>query len=180
MIGAFIGVRNAISLALAIIVNLARWCNGTISNEKRVDMEIKVKVLRGDGVPQRAYPGDVCFDLEWRPSATCEAKKLYRCIPARFETGVALELPPGYEAVVRGRSGLALKGVMAHQGTVDTGYRGEIFVVLMHYMIEPVEFTPGDRIAQLAIREVPIVSLIEENELSSTERGERGGGSSGR
>lgn len=100
------------------------------------------------------------------------------------ETGVRIELPPGYEAQVRSRSGLAaVHGVIVlnSPGTVDADYRGEIGVILMNLGTAPVKFDTGDRIAQLVIAKVERAEFVEveEEELGETERGEGGFGSTG-
>jgi dUTP pyrophosphatase len=95
-------------------------------------------------------------------------------------TGLAIELPPGYEAQVRPRSGMALKhSITVNFGTIDPGYRGEIRVVMfnlgrMEYVIER-----GDRIAQLIVARYEAIEW-EEGELGESERGSGGFGSSGR
>ena len=97
-------------------------------------------------------------------------------------TGLAIELPPGYEAQVRPRSGLALKyGITLPNSpaTIDPGYRGEIKVILHNLGRQPFEVQPGERIAQMVIARYEAVEW-EEAELSESQRGEGGFGSSGR
>jgi dUTP pyrophosphatase len=98
-------------------------------------------------------------------------------------TGLALALPPGYEAQVRPRSGLALRHGIAlvnSPGTVDADYRGEVQVVLINLSREPFTLRRGERIAQLVVAPVSRVSLVELEVLDTTERGEGGFGSTGR
>lgn len=97
-------------------------------------------------------------------------------------TGVHLEIPQGYEAQVRSRSGLALKkGVMVLNtpGTIDSDYRGEVRVILMNLGHEPFKVEPGDRIAQMVFCPVAKVEWEETDRLSSTEREAGGFGSTG-
>jgi len=101
-----------------------------------------------------------------------------RAIP----TGLALELPPGFEGQVRPRSGLALKqGVtcLNSPGTIDADYRGEVQVILYNASQEPVRISRGDRIAQLVIAAVAHAELLEVEALSQTDRGAGGFGSTG-
>jgi len=97
-------------------------------------------------------------------------------------TGLAIELPPGYEAQIRPRSGLALKHAITlpnSPATIDPGYRGEIRVILLNQGREPYEIQPGDRIAQMVIARYEPIEW-EEGELNQSRRGEGGFGSSGR
>lgn len=102
---------------------------------------------------------------------------------AVIETGISIALPLGYEAQVRSRSGLAAKygvAVLNSPGTIDADYRGEIKVILInHHSKNGFSVFPGDRIAQLIIAPVTMVTPIEVRELDSTERGEGGLGSTG-
>jgi dUTP pyrophosphatase len=98
-------------------------------------------------------------------------------------TGLALALPPDYEAQVRPRSGLALRHgitLLNSPGTVDADYRGEVKVVLINLSHEPFTLKRGERIAQLVVAPVSRASLVEFEVLDATERGEGGFGSTGR
>lgn len=97
-------------------------------------------------------------------------------------TGLAVALPPGFEAQVRPRSGLALKGgltVINSPGTIDQDYRGEIGIVLINHGSEDYVIEPLSRIAQLVIAPVVQARLEEVTELDATERGAGGYGSTG-
>jgi dUTP pyrophosphatase len=97
-------------------------------------------------------------------------------------TGLAIELPPGYEAQIRPRSGLALKHSITlpnSPATIDPGYRGELRVILLNLGTEPFEIRPGERIAQMVIARYEAVEW-EEGELGHSVRGAGGFGSSGR
>lgn len=95
-------------------------------------------------------------------------------------TDVGVELPDGYEAPVRPRSGLSAKGVLVAFGTVDSGYRGSIGVTMTNTGRDPYTVTRGDRIAQLVVAPVARVSFEESEELAASARGDGGYGSSGR
>ena len=100
-----------------------------------------------------------------------------------FPTGLFLELPQGYEAQVRPRSGLALKHgitVLNTPGTIDADYRGEVGVILVNLSSEPFTIGPGERIAQMVIARHEQPEVVEVTELSETERGAGGFGHSGK
>ena len=97
-------------------------------------------------------------------------------------TGFAIELPPGHEGQVRPRSGLAARHgvtVVNAPGTVDSDYRGEILVALVHLGDEPLTLRRGDRIAQLVVAPVAVVEVEEASRLGDTDRGAGGFGSTG-
>jgi len=140
---------------------------------------VRVKRLSPDAtMPKQANPGDVAFDLY----STVD----HELAPGeRFGVpiGLSLEIPSGYEGQVRPRSGLALRDgitVLNSPGTIDSGYRGEVRCTLINLSNVSFEIKKGMRIAQLAIRSVPNVRLEEANELSKTERGGGGFGSTGK
>jgi dUTP pyrophosphatase len=97
-------------------------------------------------------------------------------------TGLFIELPEGYEAQIRPRSGLAFKNgitVLNSPGTIDADYRGEIKVLLVNVSRDPFTVSPGDRIAQMVIAKCEQAEWLSETELSKTERGEGGYGHTG-
>jgi dUTP pyrophosphatase len=101
---------------------------------------------------------------------------------ATVDTGLAIELPPGYEAQVRARSGLAAKhgiGVLNGPGTVDSDYRGELKVILFNISQNTYKFDAGERIAQMIIIPVPEVEWVEVDNIGDTVRGADGIGSTG-
>ncbi len=140
---------------------------------------LKVKKLRlGAQLPLRATPGASGFDL-------------FACIeesgavdltvdPQLVPTGIAIELPAGFDAAIRPRSGLGSRGVNVVLGTIDGDYRGELLVSMYvfgsrtSYRIEH-----GERIAQLVIARLADVAVCEVNDLSPTTRGAGGHGSTG-
>jgi len=128
-------------------------------------------------VPARAYAGDAGLDL-----AACEQLELRPGERALVPTGLAVAIPEGYAGFVQPRSGLAARDgitVVNSPGLIDSGYRGEIQVVLLNTDQERT-FTAeaGDRIAQLVVLPVPALSVREVDELPPSERGVRGFGSS--
>jgi dUTP pyrophosphatase len=97
-------------------------------------------------------------------------------------TGLSLEIPEGYEAQVRPRSGLAYKHgitVLNSPGTLDSDYRGEIGVILINHSDTAFQIRPGDRVAQIVFNKLPEIQLEEVTELSKTDRGSSGFGSTG-
>ena len=101
---------------------------------------------------------------------------------AAVPTGLAFEIPAGFEGQVRGRSGLARKhgiGLPNAPGTIDSDYRGEVAVLLINWGSEPFTVNPGDRVAQLVIAPVAIAELEEAPDLSTTTRGAGGFGHTG-
>jgi len=141
-------------------------------------IELPIRRLRDDAVvPSRAYSGDAGFDL-----AACERVELAPGARATVGTGLALAVPEGHAAFVQPRSGLASRHgitIVNSPGLVDSGYRGEVRVVLLNTDArEPFVVEPGMRIAQLVVVPVPGVEPIEVDELPESERGVRGFGSS--
>ena len=143
-------------------------------------LEVKFKRVRPSSrVPVYATEGSSGLDL----FADIEEEIVLNPFDrAKVPTGIALEIPEGYEAEVRPRSGLALEwGVtlINSPGTIDSDYRGEIFVLLINLGKEPFLLKPGMRIAQLVFKKVERVVLKEVNELGRSERGEGGFGHTG-
>jgi dUTP pyrophosphatase len=141
-------------------------------------IEIPVVRLRDDAVvPSRAYADDAGLDL-----STCERLELLPGERALARTGVAIAIPEGYAGFVQPRSGLAARHGIAlvnSPGLIDSGYRGEIQVVLLNTDRERTFVADaGERIAQLVVLAVPPVALSEVDELPDSERGARGFGSS--
>jgi dUTP pyrophosphatase len=139
---------------------------------------MKVRIINKSENPLPAYqtPGSAGIDL-------CADDNVY--IPAGFtkkvSTGIYLEIPQGYEAQVRSRSGLAAQGIVVANspGTIDSDYRGEVCVLLHNNSAHSYSVGAGYRIAQLVFAPVIQVELEEVSELSDTERGTGGFGSTG-
>lgn len=141
-------------------------------------IDVSVRRLRPDAVlPAQAYEGDAGLDL-----AACEHVVVRPGQRATIGTGIAVEIPEGYAGFVQPRSGLAARhgiGLVNSPGLVDSGYRGEIRVVLLNTdASESFVVDPGMRIAQLVIAPVAAVRLVEVGELAASARGDRGFGSS--
>ncbi|GGH70346.1 deoxyuridine 5'-triphosphate nucleotidohydrolase [Phaeocystidibacter marisrubri] len=99
------------------------------------------------------------------------------------KTGLFMQLPEGFEAQVRPRSGLAYKHgvtVLNSPGTIDADYRGEIGVILINHGVEPFEITDGERVAQMVIAKYESIQWNEVDELDASDRGEGGFGSTGK
>jgi dUTP pyrophosphatase len=143
-------------------------------------IELPVVRLREEAsLPGRAYAGDAGLDL-----AACERVELGPGERAVVPTGLAVAIPDGYAGFVQPRSGLAARhgiAVVNSPGLIDSGYRGEIRVVLLNTDRER-RFVadPGERIAQLVVLPVPELEPVEVDELPASERGVKGFGSTAR
>ncbi len=141
---------------------------------------VGLKVLpHGEGLPHPAYQtsGATGCDLH---AALAEPFTLAPGARATIPAGIALELPEGYEAQIRPRSGLALKEgvtILNAPGTIDSDYRGEILVLLINHGDKPFEIVRGARIAQLILAPVVRASFVESAALTETARGAGGFGS---
>ena len=142
--------------------------------------KIKICMLAGceDLMPAKAHADDAAYDLRSREKVVVKPGRS-TLIPAGFK----MELPVGFEAQIRPRSGLALKHdimLTNSPGTIDAGYRGEVGVIMFNAGKEDFEITRGDRIAQMVIAKLPEVDLVMGEELSESGRGAGGFGSTGR
>ena len=145
---------------------------------KKLQIKIKMAENCADLAPAKAHPDDAAFDLRSRMEMELPPGR-----SVLVPTGLFLELPLGYEAQVRPRSGLALKHNLMltnSPGTIDAGYRGEVGVIMFNAGSEPFPVKRGDRIAQMVIAKLPEVELTLADELSETGRGAGGFGSTGR
>jgi dUTP pyrophosphatase len=139
-------------------------------------LKVNVKLFDGGVMPKMQRAGDACFD--------CYAKLNEDVTIAigkreKIPLGFALELPTGYEALIRPRSGLASKGIDNALGTCDENYRGELCAIVINNSDKDFVVHKNDRICQLAIRKTYEIELNEVSELSETNRGSDGFGSSG-
>ncbi|MBL8291995.1 MAG: dUTP diphosphatase [Bryobacterales bacterium] len=143
-------------------------------------MKIRIQRLRPEAqLPDYAHGPleDAGLDLHAADDALLEPN-----VPVLVPTGLAIEVPPGCEAQVRPRSGLAAKHAIIlpnSPGTIDPGYRGEVRVILLNLGRQAYQIHRGDRIAQLVVARYEAVEW-EESDLSETKRGAGGFGSSGR
>jgi dUTP pyrophosphatase len=141
--------------------------------------ELRVMKLRDDAVlPSRAWSGDAGLDL-----SACEETTIGIGERAAVGTGIAVEIPDGHAGLVVPRSGLALRhgiSMVNAPGVIDAGYRGEVRLLLLNTDSESA-FTvePGMRVAQLLVVPVAAVDVVETHEVTATDRGAGGFGSSG-
>ena len=140
---------------------------------------IRIKAKKGAVIPHYATEGAAGADISAYLSAPVTLRPCeYKAIP----TGLFMEIPEGYEVQVRPRSGLALKHgitVLNAPGTIDSDYRGEVKVILINHSSEAFTIQNGDRIAQIVVARVHRLPFVEVDDLSATERGEGGFGSTG-
>ena len=141
-------------------------------------MQLRVKRLSSSAtLPVRAHPADAGLDLHSAVDLDIPPGET-----RLVGTGLALELPPGTEAQVRPRSGLALTysvTVLNTPGTIDEGYRGEVGVILINHGQRVFEVRRGMKVAQLVVQPTLAVEIVAVAALSDTSRGERGFGSTG-
>lgn len=141
---------------------------------------IRIKRLRATSLPCYMTEHAAGVDLHAALEAPCVLHPGERAL---VPTGIALEIPPGYEAQVRPRSGLALRHGIAlvnSPGTIDADYRGEIGVILINHGCEPFTVANGERIAQLVFARYQRAEFEEVEELGESERGSGGFGHTGR
>lgn len=142
-------------------------------------MEVKIINKSNNALPEYQTSGAAGMDIRaFVPSDIKIKPGEVKLVP----TGLYLEIPKGYEIQVRARSGLALKnsiGVANGIGTIDSDYRGELCVILVNFGQNEFVIKNGDRIAQMVLNKYEPIEFVVDEELSSTERGEGGFGSSG-
>ena len=144
--------------------------------------EINIRIINHSTNPLPAYAtaGSSGMDIRAFLSAEISMAPMERCL---VPTGLFLEIPDGYEAQVRPRSGMAIKqGItcLNTPGTIDADYRGELKVILVNLSVETQVIHPGDRIAQLVFQQVEKASWIPVTEISETERSAGGFGHTGK
>ena len=141
-------------------------------------MTLRFRKVHPDAVlPSYAHPSDAGMDVRSVEDLTIAPGKR-----ALVHTGLVMLLPPMYEAQVRPRSGLALKSgvtVLNTPGTIDSGYRGEVGVILANFGDADFQVKKGDKIAQIVIAPVTQPEIVETTEVDETDRGAGGFGSTG-
>ena len=141
-------------------------------------MTLRFRKVHPDAVlPSYAHPSDAGMDVRSVEDLTIAPGKR-----ALVHTGLVMLLPPKYEAQVRPRSGLALKSgvtVLNTPGTIDSGYRGEVGVILANFGEADFQVKKGDKIAQIVIAPVTQPEIVETTEVDETDRGSGGFGSTG-
>jgi dUTP pyrophosphatase len=143
-------------------------------------IELLVKLLDEDiPIPEYRHPGDAGLDLPSRIDIVIEPGER-----AMVPTGLAVAIPNGYAGLVLPRSGLAARhgiGLVNSPGLIDSGYRGEVAVVLINTdKTQPFRISRGDRIAQLMIQKVEEVAVVAVEDLAESHRGAGGFGSTGK
>lgn len=136
---------------------------------------MRVRLQEGAVLPSYAKEGDAGLDISALVDVVIPAGG-----HAMVRTGVAVEIPDGHYGALVGRSGLASKGIFAHYGTIDSGYRGDLGVILFNMTETGYAVKAGDRVAQLIIHKYTSVSIMEVDELNKSVRGDKGFGSSGK
>src|SRR3989344_5027488 len=139
-------------------------------------MKIKFqKILDGAIIPHYAHPGDAGMDIFSAEEMTIKARER-----KSVRTGVKMEMPEGFVALVWDKSGLALKnGIKTMAGVIDSGYRGEIGIVLANLSDQDYKIEKGQKIAQILIQKVERAEIEEVKNLNETSRGAGGFGSTG-
>lgn len=138
-------------------------------------IRVKFKKLIDYAIPFKyTREGDACMDMYSVEDTTIEPNST-----EIVSTGIALEIPIGFEGIVRGRSGLASKGIHVHIGTIESSYRGDIGIIITNTTNKSFSINRGDRIAQFTVKPVNNILMEESEVLSETERGANGFGSSG-
>jgi dUTP pyrophosphatase len=140
-------------------------------------MKIKIKKIHPEAqIPKYAHDGDAGLDLH-----TIEPVELEPGERKSIPLGIAMEIPDGYVGLMWDKSGLSHKyGIKTFGGVIDSGYRGEIHAGVMNLSDKYFKFEKGHKIAQILIQRVEHADIIEVAELSDTERGEGGFGSTGK
>jgi len=144
-----------------------------------ISIAVPILLSKKELYPEYALPGCSGVDLKADLEENIVIEPFQRIL---VPTGIKIALPDGYEAQVRSRSGLALKHgltVLTSPGTIDTSYRGEIKVLLIHLGQEPFTIEPHMRIAQLVVAPFAHATFTIVTELSSSQRSDGGFGSTG-
>jgi dUTP pyrophosphatase len=139
-------------------------------------MELKVRKIQEDAkVPHYSHKGDAGLDLFSSIDSVLNKGEV-KPVP----TGIQMAIPEGHVGLVWDKSGISLKGVHRLAGVIDSGYRGEVRVVMVNFGEETFVIKKGMKIAQLLIQPVMDVEVVEADELEETSRGENGFGSTGK
>lgn len=170
-------LRIADKLAEGLRAAMDAWgfVDGRADDPTRTQI-IRIALAPCAVLPERKTAGASGYDL--CALADCQVMP---GLVVKLSTGVHLEIPSGMEAQIRPRSGWAMRGLWVHLATVDSDYRGECWVIAANLSPKPIAITAGDRIAQLVFARVehPELQVVEVGELTATERGVCGLGSTG-
>ena len=137
--------------------------------------EIKIKLDEGAIMPTRAHEADAGFDIYAKEAQIVSAKE-----SAVFDTGVHIAIPSGYAGMLKSKSGLNVKHGITSEGVIDAEYTGSICVKLYNNSGFDYKVEAGDKITQLVIIPIETPALVCVDDLSETDRGDNGFGSSGR
>ena len=177
--------------------------------EKPGQLDVKFQLIEGGIMPRYTYEGDAGLDCyarmeqdlvllpchwaydedrsrhrleRWCDERQLDPRQLQQAFIYAVPLGIAMELPQGYEAQIRPRSGLSLQGLFCPNSpaTIDSGYRGEVHFICANLKAEPFVIRHADRICQMLILPVPRVNLIPSQQLTPSARGTRRFGSSGK
>lgn len=139
-------------------------------------MELKIKKIHKNAkLPHYGHKGDAGLDIFSTIDCVLRKREV-KAIP----TGIKVAIPEGYVGLIWDKSGVSLEGVHRLAGVVDSGYRGEVKIVMANLSDEPFSIEKGMKIAQLLIQPVVEVEVIEVEDLEATPRGENGFGSTGK
>lgn len=139
-------------------------------------MELKVRrIQRKAKLPQYSHKGDAGLDIFSAVNCVLEAGEV-----KAISTGIQMAIPEGFVGLIWDKSGLSLQGVHRLAGVVDSGYRGEVKVVMANLRDKPFVIEKGMKIAQILIQPVTEVEVSEAEDLEETTRGEKGFGSTGK
>jgi len=139
-------------------------------------MKLRVKRIEPSArLPQYSHEGDAGLDLFSSINCVLEAGEV-KSLP----TGIQVAIPPGFVGLIWDKSGLSLHGVHRLAGVIDSGYRGEVKVVMVNLAREPFHIKEGMKIAQMLIQPISEVEIEEVERLEDTDRGENGFGSTGK
>jgi deoxyuridine 5'-triphosphate nucleotidohydrolase len=157
-------------------------------------MKLKIKRINNGQLPNRAYQYDAgwdCFANEsvvlpplrymsgYADNHTLDELRNDAIPTIKVPLGFAMELPPGYVAILKDRGSLGSKGIHVSAGVCDAAYRGEYLACLTNHTSHPIQINKGDKIIQMIILKLPETEIEEVEELGPSERGEQGFGSSG-
>ena len=138
-------------------------------------IKVKFKKLDSSAIPfSYTRENDACMDM-----FALRDETIYANTTVIIPTGIAVEIPEGYEGLVRGRSGLNSKGLKCSLGTIESEYRGDVGIIITNHSHYPFDVKKGMRLAQFTVKPVYKIELEEVHELTDTQRGINGYGSSG-
>lgn len=137
-------------------------------------IKVDIMVMAGGKMPQYMTDGAACADCYAREAVIIEPGKR-----EKVPLGFALGLPLGYEAVIRPRSSLSLRGIDSAEGTIDSDYRGEVSAMIINNTFDSYKIEPGARICQMKIQRAEQIGFIPCESLPETRRGDGGWGSTG-